>query len=309
MLDPAFLQEVDRFQQILHRSPLTTQTFSIVDILKKLRRAAHPDDADGHRLPGTREAIAQYLLFYETSGGKYLERLVSFNHEMVRVTARTRSLDTKSIRTYMKQVMQAAAETFDSRIKVDLTGSLAWLMALNDLVKAGQKKSFAVAFGVITLIMMVVMRSVVLGLISMIPNVFPVLLTLGLMGFSGMYMDVEVMTTSAIILGVAVDDTIHFFTRYKAEFSRSGDYSAALGRTLATVGRPITFTTLVLLTGLSLLAFSQVLGIVKFGLLSGFAFFCALVSDFFLGPALILVLKPLGPGLKRDEGGTPCGSR
>jgi hypothetical protein len=129
----------------------------------------------------------------------------------------------------------------------------------------------------------------------MLPNVFPVLLTLGLMGWLGLPMDIMMMTFSALIIGVAVDDTIHFFVRFRREFQRLGRYAAAIEATLTTVGRPITFTTLTLTLGFLVFAASDVTALVRFGTLSSFAFAWALLTDFFFAPALLILLEPLGP--------------
>jgi predicted RND superfamily exporter protein len=92
-----------------------------------------------------------------------------------------------------------------------------------------------------------------------------------------------------------VDDTIHFFRRYRREFERLGDYSQALQATLGTVGRPITFTTMTLILGFGVMTLSDMSGWSNFGFLAGFAFLWALLADFFFCPALILLFKPLGP--------------
>jgi hypothetical protein len=114
-------------------------------------------------------------------------------------------------------------------------------------------------------------------------------------------MDMGVMSISAIIIGVAVDDTIHFFVRFRREFETRGRYGEALGATLSTVGRPIVFTTLTLSLGFSVLVLSSVTGMIKFGLLAGYAFVWALLADLLFSPALLVVLEPLGP--ERDLSG------
>ena len=103
-----------------------------------------------------------------------------------------------------------------------------------------------------------------------------------------------VVTFAAIIIGIAVDDTIHFFVRYRREFNRTGTYEGALKVTLLTVGRPITFTTITLVAGFSVFALSDISNIGDFGLMAGFAIMWALLSDFFLAPAMMLLFKPLG---------------
>ena len=102
------------------------------------------------------------------------------------------------------------------------------------------------------------------------------------------------MIFSPIIIGVAVDDTIHFFMRYRREFNRTGTYEKALKATLSTVGRPIMFTTMTLVLGFSVFGLSDMYNVTQFGLLAAFAFLWALLADFFLAPAMMLLFKPLG---------------
>ena len=130
--------------------------------------------------------------------------------------------------------------------------------------------------------------------ISMVPNLFPVLIALGLMGFLDVYMSMPLMIMAPVIIGVAVDDTIHFFTRYRREFNRTGTYEGALKATLSTVGRPIMFTTMTLVAGFSVFGLSDIYTTVHFGLLAAFAFLWALLADFFLAPVMLLLFKPLG---------------
>ena len=293
--DPAFLKQMDTFQQFMEDHPLTTKTSSVLDILKKMRRALHENKSEYYAIPETKDGTSQYLFLYETSGGENLDKLVSFDYDIARLTARTKTLDTKDVRNFITDVKDFAQKNFGPAVKVEVTGYAGWFKRLNDLVGEGQRQSFITALIVITLVLIVVMGSFRLGLISMVPNVFPVLITLGLMGFAGIYMDTPLMSFSAVIIGVAVDDTIHFMMRFRREFERLGNYADSLRATLSTVGRPITFTTVTLVLGFSVLAFSNVSGIAKFGLLSSFAFLWALLADFFFAPALMLLLKPLGP--------------
>ena len=293
--DPAFLEQMDAFQQFMEGHPLTTKTSSVLDILKKMRRSLHENKKEYYAIPETKDMASQYLFLYETSGGKNLDTLVSFDYDIVRLTARTKTLDTKDVRRFITDVEDFTQKNFGPTVKVEITGNASWFKKLNDLVGKGQRQSFITALIVISLVLIVIMRSLSLGLISMIPNLFPVLITLGLMGFAGIYMDTPLMSFSAVIIGVAVDDTIHFMMRFRREFERLGNYPDSLRETLSTVGRPITFTTITLVLGFSVLVFSNVSGIVNFGFLASFAFLWALLADFFFMPAFLLLLKPLGP--------------
>jgi predicted RND superfamily exporter protein len=304
--DPEFLRQMDTPDRFVAARPVTTKTVSVLDILKQMRRAFNENRQEYYAIPEGRSEAAQFLLLYEMSGGEDREKFVTFSNDVARLTARTRSLDTKDVTLFFDEVERYFADHIDSSATIEFTGMLSWINAMNDLISQGQRRSFLAAFLVIGLIMTAVLRSVTLGVISMIPNVFPVFISLGFLGLAGTYMDLVMMTFSAIIIGVAVDDTIHFFLRYRREFGQLGNYSAALRVTLSTVGRPITFTTITLTLGFAMLALSDMSGLMHFGLLAGFAFSWALLADFFFAPAIILWLQPLGP--ERDLAEAGCAS-
>jgi predicted RND superfamily exporter protein len=304
--DPEFLRQMDTLDRFVAARPVTTKTVSVLDILKQMRRAFNENRQEYYAIPEGRSEAAQFLLLYEMSGGEDREKFVTFSNDVARLTARTRSLDTKDVTLFFDEVERYFADHIDSSATIEFTGMLSWINAMNDLISQGQRRSFLAAFLVIGLIMTAVLRSVTLGVISMIPNVFPVFISLGFLGLAGTYMDLVMMTFSAIIIGVAVDDTIHFFLRYRREFGQLGNYSAALRVTLSTVGRPITFTTITLTLGFAMLALSDMSGLMHFGLLAGFAFSWALLADFFFAPAIILWLQPLGP--ERDLAEAGCAS-
>lgn len=299
---PEFMEKLDRLMTLAEGHPLVTKAVSVTTILKKMRRALHANDPKYYTLPESREALAQYLFLYEGSGGATLDRLVGFTYDQARLTLKMPSLDTGGAREFAGYMEAKVKGLFkEEPVEIVEAGGMKNYLALNDILFEGQRNSFIAALSVITLVMIVVLRSVKLGLISMIPNVFPVFLTMGFMGLAGWYLDVITISFAAVIIGVAVDDTIHFFTRFKQEFSRSGNYEEALKNTLNSVGRPITFTTLILIMGNGVFMFSCLLGFFKLGLLFGFAFLWALLADLFFAPSLIMILKPLGPEQVRAD--------
>lgn len=294
--DPEFMEKLDRLMTLAEEHPLVTKSVSVTTVLKKMRRALHGNDPAFYALPESREALAQYLFLYESSGGDTLDRLAGFTYDQARLTLKLKSLDTSDAREISGFMHAHIDQLFpDGKVEIIEAGGMKNYLALNDILFEGQRNSFLAAFSVITLMMIVVLRSVKLGLISMIPNVLPVFATMGFMGLIGWYMDVITISFAAVIIGVAVDDTIHFFTRFKTEFNRSGNYEETLKNTLGSVGRPLTFTTLILVIGNAVFLFSCLLGFFKLGLLFGVAFLWALTADFFFAPALIMILKPLGP--------------
>ena len=304
--DPAFLRQLESLQNYIDKHPLTMKTMSIVDLLKKMNQALHENRPEYYTLPETKAQASEYLFLYETSGGEELDKQVSFNYGIARLNVRTKSLDTQDIRTFMADINQFVKQHLDPAIRVKYTGTMSMMRALSDLVASGQIKSFGLAFIAIACMMTMILRSFKLGLISMVPNLFPVLIGLGLMGYTGIYLSFPLMIFAPIIIGVAVDDTIHFFVRYRREFNRLGTYEKALKATLFTVGRPIMFTTITLVAGFSVFVLSDMSNIGHFGLVSSFAIFGALLADFFMASAILLLFKPLGPEKIEDVTVVTC---
>ena len=133
------------------------------------------------------------------------------------------------------------------------------------------------------------------GLLSMIPNLLPIWLTLGLMGWLGIPLDLMTITIAAITIGIAVDDSIHYVHRFTREFGKDNDYWAAVGRSHASIGRAMYYTSITVTLGFSILVLSNFVPTIYFGLLTGFAMLIALLANLTLLPLLIVRFKPLGP--------------
>ena len=286
------LEKVDQLQAMLDQHPLVTNTSSILDQLKQLHRALRDDDPEQYRLPTSSNQISEYLLLYESGGGRQLEKYVSFTYDKIRLQARTRTIKLGEVRSLQASVEEFVDREFDDSVKVYSAGVMPMFERIATLIKEGQKNSFIVAFFAICLVMMWMLRSIKLGLIAMIPNVLPVAITLGAMGWVGAQLNMIAMILAPMIIGVAVDDTVHFFIRYRRYFVQSGDYDAAYRKTMQTVGRPLLFTTLVLSIGFGGFLVSIFAGPRNFAWSSALAFMFALVAEFMLVPLLLKWLKP-----------------
>jgi predicted RND superfamily exporter protein len=121
----------------------------------------------------------------------------------------------------------------------------------------------------------------------MIPNVLPVLLTLGLMGWLGVPLDISTIMIGAVVIGVAVDDTIHFMHKFQRYYETTGDTYLAIRLTLETTGAALLFTTLVLTGGFSILALGTLVNIQNFGIMIAFATSVAFIADLLVSPALM----------------------
>ncbi len=293
--DPAVLREIERIQTLADaQAPFVKKSYSIVDVIKELNRQFHNDDPAYYRLPEDRALIAQLLLVYEMSGGDELEQYVSGDLSRANLELRCRMEAVSS--------MVTLAETIDAEIirqplehsSVQITGIGALWVIFSEYVAESQIKGILLAFSVIAVMMCIIFKSVKIGLLSMIPNLTPVFLTLGYMGWVGMELDYTRLLIAPIAIGIAVDDTIHLVTRFHVEFRRLGNYAAALRVSILDVGRALTSTTVILIVGFILNVFHGMETQVIFGKLVAWTIFVALAADLFLMPALILVLKPFG---------------
>jgi len=294
--NPEFIEQMDRFQKKISSHALTTKVTSYLDRLKMIDMYFKRTGFEKAILPDTIEKVKSYFYYYEKIAKQEMNTMISSNSAVARITARTKSLSTLNVRFFLESIESFSKKIFDKGVTVETTGYMAWIRTLNDQLHQGLFWSFSVAFLGIMIIMIMILKSFRLGLISMLPNIIPVLIVLGSMGLTGFDIDIPLMCIAAIVIGLSVDDTVHFFTQFKNEFTSHGIYERALENTLNRVGRPITYTTLILVIGFILLIFSSINAFVKFGVLSGLAFTWALLADFYLAPSLLLLFKPLGPG-------------
>ena len=143
--------------------------------------------------------------------------------------------------------------------------------------------------------MVLLIGSLRIGLTSMIPNLAPILLALGLMGWAGIPLDTFTLMVGSIAIGLAVDDTIHFLHNFRRYYARSGDVPEAVRATLASTGQALLFTSLVLSSGFFLYMLASMNNLFYFGLLTGFTIIVAFLADLILAPALMaLVIRPRG---------------
>ncbi len=149
---------------------------------------------------------------------------------------------------------------------------------------------------------MVLFRGMYLAILAIIPNLLAACLVLGLMGWLGIPLDIMTITIAAITVGIAVDHAIHYIHRFQVEFARYGQYMATVHACHGSIGKAIYYTALTITFGFSILALSNFIPTIYFGVLTGFAMLVALMSNLTLLPALLMIFKPLGPETKEEMG-------
>ena len=282
-------READKYTDIVKKS------YSIVDILKDINQSFHDGNPAYYVLPGSRELVAQYLLIYSMSGGSEAEDYVSSDYSRARLELRCKTIEMSRLGKMLGE-LEGFLETQSNAVsRIQVTGIGALWLVFQEYVTESQIKGILLAFTVIAAMMCFILRSVRIGLVSMIPNISPVVLTLGVMGWVGLHLDYVRILIAAVAIGIAVDDTIHLVTRYRFEFLRCRDYAKALAESMQDMGRALFTTSVMLMSGFLVNLMSSANSISTLGMLLAATIFAALVADFFLMPAIIMTFKLFGP--------------
>ncbi len=285
------LEALNREVETIDRGELFVgKTLSLADILKEINKALNENRDEYYAIPDNRELIAQEFLLFENSGSDDLEDFVDSQFSKVRFTAKMPWVDGILYNDFMNDLEARFKRTLGGRVDVTVTGMAALLGRTMHATIISMSESYLWAVVIITGMMILLIGDVRIGLVSMIPNLTPIILTLGIMGWFGMPLDLFTMLIGSIAIGLAVDDTIHFMHNYRRYHHTTGDVQEAVRQTLLTTGRAMFVTTVVLSVGFFLYMFANLSNLVNFGLLTGFTIIMALLADFFLAPALMATL-------------------
>lgn len=298
MKSPEYLAALERFQEFADQQPLVHKSLSIVDILKDLNQTFHGDDPAYYRLPDDRDLIAQYLLMYELSGGDQLEKYMTSDFSRAVVDLRVAMAGSQKVRELFDVLTDYVDTEFNASeagLKVEPSGvGLLWIK-LADYIFTSFTKGYLLVFIMIFMLMCMIFRSLKVGALAMIPNLAPILLTMGYMGFAGINLDYIRMMIATIAIGIAVDDTVHLVSRMRQEFFRCGNYQQALRQAIGGVGHALVITTIILVVSFSTFFTSDMTTMASFGSLLISAICMALLADLFLLPVLLIRFKAFGP--------------
>ena len=289
--DIGFLEKVDAFAQWYRAQPEVAHVFAITDILKRLNRNLHGDDPDFHVLPDVSDLAAQYLLLYEFSlpVGRDLNNLIDVERAATRVTVVLKSLSTSE-----KIALDGRAQAWFREHAPDLeTGATGVAVVGARSIQRnieGMLLGTAVAMALVSLLLLLVFRSVRLGLISLIPNFVPAAMAMGLWGYVVGEVGVAASVVTAIAFGIIVDDTIHFMTKYVRARRRGLLPSESVQSAFRLVGKALVVTTVVFGLGFMVFGASGMETNRALGLLVGMTVILALVADFLFLPPLLMVL-------------------
>lgn len=288
--DPEFLQKLEKFQNFLQSIPEFGRVISLLDFLKKMNQVLHEDNEAYYKLPETREEAAQYLLLYSfASPDEDLTDMVDFNYRFTRVSVRIPIMNTSKNKVLMKKVEEFLQKELPS-LSVNLTGLVILFNNIDEYILDSQITSFSLAFTLIFIMMIFVFRSLKFGALSMIPNLLPVLAAGGIMGLLGIYLEFGTVMVACVVIGIGVDDTIHYLWRYLKKRRQKLSKREAIQIALTESGKPIIFTSIILFFGFFVLLFASLKINVYFGLLVCIAVIVALLADLIFLSAIILSL-------------------
>jgi predicted RND superfamily exporter protein len=205
----------------------------------------------------------------------------------LRITARTAVSGSRDTARLVDSIQTYAEVIFPRGVFVDVTGNLVVVSTVADKVLSGQVQSVALAFLVIFAVLSIQFLSLRVGLAAMIPNVLPLLLFFGVMGWAGIELNLGTSIIAAVALGIAVDDTIHYMTTLNRVVKTSRSQRAALRTTMRLVGRPVVATSITLTAGFLVMLISRFGLITTFGWLSAMTMMVALTTNIFVLPAVL----------------------
>ncbi|MBQ0728310.1 MAG: MMPL family transporter [Thalassolituus sp.] len=289
--EPEFIETVRGFSEWLRAQPEVDHVSTISDTFKRLNLNMHGDDSEWYRIPEERELAAQYLLLYEMSlpYGLDLNNQINIDKSSTRVTSTLKNLGSREI---VDLEQRAQAWIAEHAPNVRMAGASPGLMFahIGEANMHSMIISMAVAMVLISAILVFALRSVRLGAISLIPNLAPAVVGFGVWGVMSGEINLGLSIVTSMTLGIIVDDTVHFLSKYQRARKDGLDTEAAIRYAFISVGRALIITTVVLVMGFYILSFSSFRLNSDMGMATSMIIAIALVIDFFFLPPLLLWL-------------------
>ncbi len=269
------------------------KVISLATIVKETNRALHENKESYYTIPDNANLVSQELLLFENSGSDDLEDVVDSQFSKARISVKLPWTDAVKAVEVLGYVKDTAAKTFPNDTVI-ATGMVPLLINTFAHAVSSSVTSYFIAAIAISFMMMFILGTVRMGLLSMIPNLAPIILGLLLMYVANIPLDMFTLLIGSIAIGLAVDDTIHFMHNFRRYYLESGDSAKAIEQTFFTTGKAMVITTIVLSLGFYAYMMANMISVQNFGLLTGSVIVLALLSDLLLAPALMMVVAKRG---------------
>ncbi len=290
--EPAYLKSVDNLRLWLLDQPSVVHVNSLTDIFKRLNKNMHGDDDQWYRLPESRELSAQYLLMYEMSlpYGLDLNDQINIDKSAIRLIATLESMSSNNLIAFEQQTKQWLAQNM-SEYDVKLASPTLMFAHIGSRNIIRMVVGSILALILISILLMLAFKSVKLGLISLVPNLVPAGIAFGIWGLIDGQIGLGLSVVTGMTLGIVVDDTVHFISKYRrARIEKSMNSQDAVRYAFSTVGVALWITSLVLICGFMILSLSPFALNSDMGLMTAITIVIALILDLLFLPPLLMSL-------------------
>ncbi len=286
LLDTDAFRRIVEFQDRIEALPEVDRVFSLVDLVERIDTKINPETPPREADEWSRPLLSQYLLLFEMAGGEDLDRLIDPEKKTMRLAARLSGSAFRASYATGEKIRAIGRENLGPALEAEPNGIVYLMGNWLDEIVIGQRNGLTFALFVIAVMMAIGLRSIQVGLWSMIPNIVPLLVLGGVLGFFWDKVDSDTMSVGMIAIGIGVDDTIHFLMRFRLESLKGIGRMEALKRTFDFSGRAIVITSVILGLGFAPFATSGYYSIWMLGVLLPMTLFAALLADLLFVPAL-----------------------
>ncbi len=290
-LEPANLERLAEIQAFLKQQGIFDRSTSVVDLLARVNRAYHGGDEDYATIPGSRELVAQYLLFFHRQElGSYL----SHDYRRANIVVRHQVSDSGTLNRHIRELKAVVRDIAGPGVEAHVVGENLMVNAAAESLMVAQVKSLGVLLGAIFVFMAAMFTSIKGGIIALVPAVVPIILMFGVMGLLDIPLNPGTAMVAVIAIGIAIDGTIHLFSRYNDLCRRTADYDEAVATTVREEATPVVATSIALALGFGVLLFSEFTLIAQFGALAAATMLFAVFANLLITPIIMARVRLVG---------------
>jgi len=290
--DSLYICRLEALQKDIDSLPLVKRTSSLLQITSKVNRLYHFGNNAHYITPKKQRILNKLFSLVEVLRPDLLRDWTNENYSTARIFIEMSDFSSMTIQNNIHKIDTLVLKYFPRVTDHFLSGSTYQMALMNQYITRGLILSIGFALAIISILMMICFGSVRLGLVAMLPNVFPVIICGAIIGYGRIPLEFVTMTVAPLILGLAVDDTIHFISSLKTNITNSKDYKKGIDNSYKEVGIAITKTTIILLCTFLVFTISDIRSTVNMGILSCAGIFSAYLADIFVVPLLIIWMKP-----------------
>ena len=285
--DVSVMSFLNDLAQYVSTIPEVGKVISVSDYLKEINQAMNDGNSDYYQIPQSREIISQYMLLYESE----FESFINIDYTKLRIAAQINDIDSRRSAEIENDINKYITSQIPDGLGAEVTGTAFLALRTNNYLVNNLLASFFIALLIITFLMIFLFRSIKIALISILPNIIPMMIMAAVLGFFQIPLRPATAMTFAVAFGIAIDDTLHYLIRYRMELSQQ-HYRQANDATLLGTGIAMMSTTAILSAGFLVLTLSEFKPTIEFGMLSVITIIAALISDITFLPALLSQIKP-----------------